>query len=236
MTGGRGSDVLWSRDFSATQSEEVNRYLFSGDGQGSDLVVDQGWIGFREGDPEYYYQVLDPYFSSQGVVHWTARYFHPGQWAVEAVDAQGLNLFDTEEAAREYSLYISQDSAAFYLEPLSEAQQVQANDYSALAPLVRAGYIGEDVVQFGPGITPESLTFSWGNTVLEGDGSPHATLDISYANGSKARIVLPNSDDLIGLRNRILPVCRRKESVDGRNDRPRAAHAGIPQCCRDGNR
>ncbi|MBA3904100.1 MAG: hypothetical protein C0522_10605, partial [Rhodocyclaceae bacterium] len=198
MFGGRGDDQLWGRDISSYEVDETNRYYFAGLDQGTDLVIDEGWIGFYEGEPEYYYAVLDPFFSGIGVEHWSDRYFHGGQWTI---DGAWNAYFGSEEEAQAYAASLSQEgitASVLYLDVLPENLQLKANDSAGLAPLVRAGYIAEDVVRFGPGIAPEDLAFAWGSVRLEGNDAFHFTLDITYGAGSVARIVVPNADDLLG--------------------------------------
>ncbi len=195
MFGGRGDDVLMSGDLAGAEAEEVNRYCFGGAEQGSDLVIDEGWIGYAEGDYDYYYAALDPYFLELGTNHWAARYFHGGEWLVDDGDEWRI-FYQTEAEAQAAAAYSG--GTVRFVEALPEALQIHANDFAALAPLVQAGYIAEDVVEFGPGISPEALSISWGSVIVEGTNAFHHTLDISYGAGSVARITLPNADDLLG--------------------------------------
>ncbi|MBI4989894.1 MAG: putative Ig domain-containing protein, partial [Rhodocyclales bacterium] len=195
MSGGHGDDLLWGFDNSSEEAYETHWYCFAGIDQGADLVIDEGWIGYQEGLTENYYTALDPFFRGLDADHWAARYFHAGEWTVEAY-GEWNQFFETEEDALVSASYGG--GTVHYVEALPEALQIHANDYAALAPLVRAGYIAEDVVQFGPGIAPEDLIFSWGNVRLEGSNVFHFTLDIAYGAGSVARVVVPNANDLLG--------------------------------------
>ncbi|MBK9595394.1 MAG: hypothetical protein IPO57_08575 [Rhodocyclales bacterium] len=195
MFGGHGDDVLWSQDNSYFDAEDANRYCFAGSDQGSDLVVDEGWIGYWEGEPEYYYSALDPYFLGQGADHWAARYFHAGEWVVVNGN-EWRSFYQTEEDAQ--AAAATWGGTALYVEALPEELQLQADDHAGLAPLVSAGLIDEDTVEFGPGIAPENLTFAWSRARPEGLDKFHDTLDITYGSGSVARIVMPNADDYLG--------------------------------------
>ncbi|MBL8503148.1 MAG: DUF3060 domain-containing protein, partial [Rhodocyclaceae bacterium] len=195
MFGGHGDDLLWGWDNSVSETEEGHRYGFAGADQGSDLVVDEGWIGFSEGSAEYYYSALDPYFLAQGAEHWSARYFHAGEWVVD--DGQEWrSFFQSEEDAQ--AAAATWGGTVVFVEPLPGALQVHADDAASLAPLVAAGLIADDTVEFGPGIAPEDLAFAWGKATPEGLAVAHDTLDIIYGAGSVARIVMPNSDDYLG--------------------------------------
>jgi Ca2+-binding RTX toxin-like protein len=196
MVGGRGNDVLRGLDISENEKFERNAYCFSGVSQGTDLVIDQGWIGYGEGLAEYYYQVLDPYFHNIGVDHWAARFFHAGEWAVEAY-GEWYSFFGSEEDAQAYSDTYS-GSSVHFVDDLPAGTRLLATDYAGLTPLVRAGYIAEDVVRFGPGVAPEDMSFSWGNVYVEGMDAPHHALDITYGAGSVARVAIPNADDYLG--------------------------------------
>ncbi len=192
MFGGHGNDQLWGH---AYEGSETNRYCFAGVDQGTDMVVDDGWIGFWEGSTEFYYEALDPYFLGQGADHWAARYFHAGEWVVVNGN-EWRSFYQTEEDAQ--AAAATWGGTALYVEALPEELQLQADDHAGLAPLVSAGLIDEDTVEFGPGIAPENLTFAWGRARPEGLDKFHDTLDITYGSGSVARIVMPNADDYLG--------------------------------------
>ncbi|MBK6631939.1 MAG: hypothetical protein IPG33_13485 [Betaproteobacteria bacterium] len=195
MHGGQGDDLLLGLDNSTEEADEVHRYCFAGSDQGTDLVVDEGWIGYYEGFADYFYTVLDPYFLGLGADHWTARYFHAGEWAVD--DGQEWhNFFQSEEDAQ--AAAVAWGGTVRFVEALSEEMQLHADDAAGLAPLVGAGLIADDTVEFGPGITPEILSFSWGHAKPEGLDAIHDTLDITYGADSVTRIVMPNADDYLG--------------------------------------
>lgn len=195
MVGGHGDDLLWGWDNSVEETLEVHRYCFAGDDQGTDLVVDEGWFGYSEGFAEYYYTALDPYFLGRGENHWAARYFHAGEWVVD--DGQEWHsFFQTEEEAQAWAAYTG--GTVRVVEALPEAMQLHADDAAGLAPLVSAGLFADDLVEFGPGIAPENLGFSWGYARPEGLDALHNTLDITYGSGSVVRIVMPNADDYLG--------------------------------------
>lgn len=195
MFGGRGDDLLWGLDDSDDEAFEVHRYCFSGSDQGSDQVVDAGWIGYWEGSPEYYYTALDPYFRDRGVEHWAARYFHAGEWVVDDGNEWRFFYRSEEEAQAAAAVW---GGTALYVEALPEELQLRADDHAGLAPLVGAGLIAEDTVEFGPGIVPEDLVMAWGRARPEGLDRLHDTLDIGYGPGSVARILMPNEDDYLG--------------------------------------
>ena len=195
MFGGRGDDLLWGWDNSEEESFEIHRYCFAGADQGTDLVVDAGWIGYSEGDYQYFYSVLDPYFMQQGADHWAARYFHTGEWVVDGGE-DWRYFYQTEEGAQAAAVILG--GTVRLVEALPEEMQLQANDHVELASLLSAGLIADDTVEFGPGIAPENLTFAWSRARPEGLDEFHDTLDITYGSGSVARIVMPNADDYLG--------------------------------------
>ncbi|MGH7961776.1 MAG: calcium-binding protein, partial [Candidatus Binatia bacterium] len=80
----------------------------------------------------------------------------------------------------------------FNREQLPPLPEISPNDYSALAPLYSAGFIAQDEVEFGEGISLGNLSLSWGEVL---QGSLYTTLDISWAEGQGGRIVIPHSDD-----------------------------------------
>lgn len=195
MVGGHGDDLLWGYDNASEEAYEVHQYCFAGADQGSDLVVDEGWIGFHEGDAEYYYSVLDPYFLEQGADHWAARYFHAGEWVLDD-GTEWRSYYHSEEEAQ--SAATAWGGTVRFVEALPVEMQFHADDAARLVPLVSAGLIADDVVEFGPGIAPEDLGFSWSYAQPDGLEDLHYTLDITYGAGSVVRIVMPNEDDYLG--------------------------------------
>ena len=88
-----------------------------------------------------------------------------------------------------------------------------ANNFAGMATLSAIGALPTDTVQIHGGIKPSDLTFSWGETAsyslitdpLRLPGfSPnletvHPVLDVSWAAGEGIHLVLPTSNDLIGV-------------------------------------
>lgn len=78
-------------------------------------------------------------------------------------------------------------------DPLPPLPRLQPNDYLALQPLIEAGVIERDTVEFAPGIAATDLTFSWGTHVSDGSGLAVTTLDIAWAPDAGVRVVIPHS-------------------------------------------
>ena len=195
MVGGHGDDLLWGSDTS--EAYGIHQYCFTGADQGSDLVVDEGWIGYShsEIDTESFYAALDPYFLDRGIEHWAARYFHAGEWVVDD-GPEWRSYYHSEEEAQ--SAATAWGGTVRFVEALPDEMQLHADDAAGLAPLVNAGLIADDVVEFGPGIVPEDLGYSWSYTKPDGLEDLHYTLDIAYGAGSVVRVVMPNEDDYLG--------------------------------------
>ena len=76
------------------------------------------------------------------------------------------------------------------------------NDFEALDPIVRAGILARDTVEFAPGIAMDDLRFSWGRAeVAQVDGSTTLmrSLDISWGVDQSIQVVMPNEFDNAGI-------------------------------------
>ena len=97
-------------------------------------------------------------------------------------------------------------------EALPALPQIPINDYAGIAQLVSDDVIEKDTVEFGAGIALSDLTISWGEYVPHADpessgsgldapgwmdaGSVHTTMDISWANGSGIRVLMPHASPM----------------------------------------
>jgi Ca2+-binding RTX toxin-like protein len=134
LEGGRGSDV----------------FAFSGIENGVDTLADSG-IAARA--------YLDWYYGNLAIADWAERGQYGGKYKVTGEDQDGpfTVYFDTyEEAYANYSW-----ATIGYVEPLpSVAPLVRRDDAAAIANLVSAGVLDEDVVELAPGISLSDLTLT----------------------------------------------------------------------------
>jgi Ca2+-binding RTX toxin-like protein len=74
-------------------------------------------------------------------------------------------------------------------------------DYEALDPIVRAGILARDTVEFAPGLALSDLQFAWGrgNVVLpDGSTAQMMSLDISWGEGQGVQVVIPANNPTPG--------------------------------------
>jgi len=197
ITGSFGQDTIAG----GTDSDEMDgregsdRYLLAVDDAGADFIVDTGL------DQHDYYNW---FYWSRGTFDWEERLEHGNEWRVD-FDG-GYGYYDTEAEADDA---IANDGGfdKSLISPLSEfAPVVNWADAAATAQLIDAGVMSQDTVEFGPGIAPADLEFSWDQQTIEvvspDTGSlenvAYAILEVSWAPGSSARIAMPRPDDALG--------------------------------------
>ena len=84
---------------------------------------------------------------------------------------------------------------------LPELPEFPVNDYVALDPIIRAGILARDTVEFAPGISLSDLQFACGRAVVispDGSTSTMNSLDISWGAGSGIQVVIPTMYDRPG--------------------------------------
>ncbi len=203
--GGEGNDVLLGGGVMA--GEEGNdfldggygatRYLFGPSQADVDVIQDSG---------ESQHAYSQWYYAQMGIENWESRVFYGGKYVLWSGEGGAFESAEELEAELIDRWGVTLEDAMAqgwveYVEPLPPLPVNSANDYSGLAPAYEAGVIEQDVVEFGPGVAIDDLSFAWGTTSLispvDGEEKPYVTLDISWG-GNMARVAIPRSDDPIG--------------------------------------
>lgn len=181
LIGGAGNDFM-------DGGNGATRYLIDPVQIGHDLVGDSG-------DSEEAYKAW--YYASLGIQDVQMHEFWAGYYTSRSMSSD-TGCFTLQELADSNNWlaewFTNNPDDLLYIDPLPPFVRPAANDYAALQPLYNAGIIPLDTVEFGRGITMADISLSWGK---EGE---HATLDLSWNNGSsQVRVLIPHYDDPLGM-------------------------------------
>jgi Ca2+-binding RTX toxin-like protein len=148
ITGSVGQDVIGGGDGADVIDGEQgsDRILVGVSDSGVDSLSDSGVDSIS---------YLDQYYWSRGILNWDERAQHANEWRVTA-DGGDTTYHATQEEALAEVPY----ATPVFLAPLPEAAPVLTRDDPLYDQLVTAGVLGQDVLEFGPGLTLQDLSIS----------------------------------------------------------------------------
>ena len=176
LIGGRGSDVL-------TGAAGGSVFRFYAGEPGADQVFAPG-VGSTT--------VLDRFYRSRGFPLWEYQQQYPGSY-IALTDGSPVVADDPFDGA-------------IWMGPLPPPPPIPAaNDFTGMAWLVSEGLVPADTAEFGPGIAPEQLTWSWSTRLLTDPfgttgqaPARYAVLTAQLAPGQSVDFILPRGDSPLG--------------------------------------